>query len=472
MTMQDQSKMRDRKPKQRDLRSERQRRRLRPEVLGLEDRLLLAGLGALDDSFGGSGVITVPLTAPNAPASLYQTATAVAIDGNANIVAAGWLTPTDELQYGESAATVARVLPTGTLDSSFNGNGMKLIYDGVNPQGDGYAQDSFSGIARDGAGNISFSNPSDRADPYLILVGGHQNNYDPSGPSPGSEFLLTRLDSQGNVDPSFGNQPTGSPDQGSEIIPSFGANSFDSATAALVQPNSTILVSGSSFTVSGESGELPLARLTSSGTLDPSFRNNGQSLLSIPGVDGNIDISAMGFQDGTSKIILAGTAQVDGTNEFLVVRLNTANDTIDNTFGPSQNGVVLIPFASDAYGVSMAIDPSSGRIIVAGYAAVSGGTSSAFALAALTAGGILDPTFGDQGTVTSNFQNGTDIGYAVALQPDGKIVVAGSATIGGQTDAALARYTSTGGLDKSFGLNPTGPQCPRPETRPDRDEHR
>src|SRR5215213_5922834 len=69
---------------------------------------------------------------------------------------------------------------------------------------------------------------------------------------------------------------------------------------------------------------------------------------------------------------------------------------------------------------------------------------------AQAAPGDLDPTFGTGGKVVTNFTNREDVGYPMAIQPDGKIVVAGTA---GNAKFALARYTSDGSLDASFGGN-------------------
>ena len=78
-------------------------------------------------------------------------------------------------------------------------------------------------------------------------------------------------------------------------------------------------------------------------------------------------------------------------------------------------------------------------------------------LAALTANGTLDQNFGPShsGTVTTAFQSGFDTANGVAIQPDGKIVVAGSAQLDTYyTLAALAPYTSSGTLDQTFGPSP------------------
>ena len=70
---------------------------------------------------------------------------------------------------------------------------------------------------------------------------------------------------------------------------------------------------------------------------------------------------------------------------------------------------------------------------------------------AQTQSGTLDPSFGTGGKVTTDFAGSGDGAGAIAVQPDGKLVAAGAATINDQVDFALARYNSDGTLDTSFG---------------------
>jgi uncharacterized delta-60 repeat protein len=73
------------------------------------------------------------------------------------------------------------------------------------------------------------------------------------------------------------------------------------------------------------------------------------------------------------------------------------------------------------------------------------------------AGGDLDPTFGTAGLVTTDFESRDDFGVGAALQPDGKIVVAGNSAVFGpfNVDFALARYNPDGSLDSTFGSGGT-----------------
>lgn len=95
---------------------------------------------------------------------------------------------------------------------------------------------------------------------------------------------------------------------------------------------------------------------------------------------------------------------------------------------------------------------ADGKILVAGYMIPSGGKSK-FAVARLTSDGVIDQTFGSAGLDTISFGAGPDEAYALAVQPDGKILVGGITTQNAQADFALIRLQSNGALDSQFGTN-------------------
>ncbi len=110
------------------------------------------------------------------------------------------------------------------------------------------------------------------------------------------------------------------------------------------------------------------------------------------------------------------------------------------------------------------VQPGDGRIVVSGYTtntvpSPQPPNNHDFALARYDAKGNLDPAFGG-GQVTSALGSQFDETYAVALQPDGKIVVAGQTEIRtnntSHKEFAVARYDSTGGADRGFGINGNG----------------
>ncbi len=103
---------------------------------------------------------------------------------------------------------------------------------------------------------------------------------------------------------------------------------------------------------------------------------------------------------------------------------------------------------------------SDGKIVVAGSSRSfnpSGGGTSDFALARYNTDGTLDPTFNFTGKVVTDFSGSGsgDFAHALAIQSDGKIVVAGDSDASGKlySDFALARYTSRGRLDRRFGAS-------------------
>ncbi len=148
------------------------------------------------------------------------------------------------------------------------------------------------------------------------------------------------------------------------------------------------------------------------------------------------------------KIILVGrTATPQGTT-FAVVRY-TRDGSLDTSFGSGGKVTTAVGTPnSQAFAVALQGD---GKILVAGTA--DGGTSGIdFALVRYNSDGSLDTGFGTGGKVTTAFGNGSDSAYALLLQADGKIVLGGETDAGATgLDFALARYNSDGSLDTGFG---------------------
>jgi uncharacterized delta-60 repeat protein len=116
----------------------------------------------------------------------------------------------------------------------------------------------------------------------------------------------------------------------------------------------------------------------------------------------------------------------------------------DPSFG--RNGVTTVHVLADA-GLAVAMQPDE-KIVEVGYA--SRDKIYRYALLRTDVDGRLDPTFGSSGVVTHYVSNG--VGYGVALQPDGRIVTAGSATVGGLPQQSLVRFLPDGEVDPSFGV--------------------
>jgi uncharacterized delta-60 repeat protein len=425
--------------------------RLRPEVIGLEHRLVLSTAGTLDTSFGSNGVEQVYFTPPGQTTSPLQSANAVAIDSAGNIVTAG--STNSASPTAPTSATVARLTSAGTPDHNFTPTGKVVVSSALGPPSDFPPADTFSSIVKDSSGNILLNNTTD-----LIMVGTH-TPYSALSTGPENDFSVVRLSSSGGQygqDTTFGSSSDTDPSDPGIVSISFSAfkpgTAQDSATAALLQPDNTILVTGFS---PASNYQIPLARLNFDGTLDTAFGSSvqpGTEFLSVPGVTTGdfISITAMAFQ-GSAKVILAGYADVNGQLDILLVRLNTSDDSIDTSFGNDHNGVSLVPVPSGTDISSLAIDPNSGRIIVAGASTL---VTIPSTLAVFTAQGSPDPSFGpsNNGLVAVSGMNIA----GVALQSDGSIVLAGSTGSSASPVAALARYTSGGVPDASFGPSGTG----------------
>ena len=147
------------------------------------------------------------------------------------------------------------------------------------------------------------------------------------------------------------------------------------------------------------------------------------------------------------KIVVAGDSWFD-TDDFAVARYNS-DGSLDMSFG--SGGMVTTDFGDNEYANAVAIKPD-GKIIVAGTSlhGILPDQTSQFALIRYTSDGSLDTTFDADGIVITDFGSSLDGGNAVTLLPDGKILVAGFGSNGIDLDFALARYNSDGSLDTSF----------------------
>jgi uncharacterized delta-60 repeat protein len=113
-------------------------------------------------------------------------------------------------------------------------------------------------------------------------------------------------------------------------------------------------------------------------------------------------------------------------------------------------GTAVTEFPSSYSGARAVTVQADGRVVAAGFAHTDHSVLQDVALVRYDPGGTPDPTFGDGGRVRTDFGGRFDEALAVAVQPDGRIVVAGSSGDATGTDMAVARYTRDGSLDASF----------------------
>lgn len=244
------------------------------------------------------------------------------------------------------------------------------------------------------------------------------------------------------------------------LDPTFGNNgkvitafgtADDLALRLALQPDGKIIVVG----VAGDSSfnsDFAVARYNSNGTLDTSFDGDGKVTDDINGDEDSANTVAL-QPDG--KIVVAGQAVDDffGDADFAITRYNS-NGSIDTGF--DVDGLVTQDFDFNFDEATGAVIQPDGRIIVAGTARISGSgfSDDDFAVVRLNSNGSLDSSFGSNGTVETDFGPGDDSVTKALLQSDGKLLVVGAAENAfGDEDFAIARYDANGDLDTSFGLD-------------------
>lgn len=215
------------------------------------------------------------------------------------------------------------------------------------------------------------------------------------------------------------------------------------------------------FEISLSADRLPVTQGHSASLEVSVTRKNGFSgavSLSVGGLPGGVGFAPVTVEAGSSTATLTLSAAPDAPHSLptaatvtgrsgaleagkpLTVTVRGPAGSLDTTFGK----VVLPVGQGDDYAYAMAVQPD-GKVVLAGQA------GSDIAVVRLTRDGAPDASFGQGGKVITDV-SGSDVAYAVAVQPDGKVVVAGSAVVGGSgRDFVLVRYNPDGSLDSSFG---------------------
>ncbi len=290
-------------------------------------------------------------------------------------------------------------------------------------------------------------------------------------------FALARYLPNGILDPTFGRVST--PYAGTTFIPfsiSDGIN--DRANSVALQPDGKIVLGG--WTNKDGITYFALARFTATGQLDPTFgKTNGLTagtiFLPFTITNGDNDQATKIALQSDGKIILSGLSAFDRASYFAVARF-TIDGQLDLSFDGKNGappGTNYIPFGIAGGTVDVATGlavKSNGSIILGGYSEDITGQNTYFAVASFTPDGNLDPCFGGHngsqpGTSYITFSiadlgltdTTIDIATSLALTPDDAIVMGGFSTHGRNECSyfSLARFTSKGHLDTTFGKTKT-----------------
>jgi uncharacterized delta-60 repeat protein len=201
---------------------------------------------------------------------------------------------------------------------------------------------------------------------------------------------------------------------------------------ALLPSGESLVLNGGIVNGDGVNGTA--SRYSTNGSIDSTFGVAGQA----PGLGLAGGIAVL---TATSKFMVAGSLTISpsltiggGTSAFLLVRYNSVG-TLDNTFG--SHGGVATPFPGNLSSTALAVAiQSNGDIVAAGLTAPNSLSPTDFALARYTSSGKLDTTFGSGGLVTTAFGSGSNLVNSLLIQADGKIVAVGNSN--GAT--TIARY--------------------------------
>jgi uncharacterized delta-60 repeat protein len=395
--------------------------------------------GTLDPSFGIGGGNGTSI-------SFYDSAQRVFILPDGKILVAGETAFVGFHAYGPSPA-MARFNSNGMLDTTFGQNG---VVNGL-------------------MGNMQVHDVLLQPDGKIVFVGG----LDPTYNSHPNDFGIARFNSDGTKDLTFGNNG---------LVRTSIGGSKDIARGVVYLPDGKLLVAGYTIGTVTSPGAIDFARYNSNGTLDTTFGEGGivyhlvgsaNSSPQINGLirlsDGKLMVNGNGFfarfrPDGNfdpdfgnngfvghphaggrmtlqpdGKILTADSETTFNYIAFAISRFNSTNGTPDAAFGT--NGTVVTPFRKNTvwYAEAVATEAvvkSNGEIIAIGTTRyINGSDSSTFAAAHYTANGVLIAK------TAIPFPPYQASGTTLAIQPDGKIVLAGYIATN-DNDIAIARLTA------------------------------
>ncbi len=351
--------------------------------------------GFLDQAFGSGGIATFP---PSSESTAY----AVAVQEDGKIVTAGF-------RGLGGAFTLARFNVDGSFDETFNGSG--------------WVTTSSFGGGSDGGNCFSVLVQPDGK----ILASGYFDY-----PSSQQSFGMVRYNSDGSLDGSFGT--------GGIVITWIGTGNC-TASRSVLQGDGKILTVGKYGSTPVDS--TVVVRYLDDGTVDESFGTDGQLRIGAGSRMIGSDIAVQ--PDG--RIMVVGNL-LSGSNWQIFVFRADQNGIPDPLFGDDGLAIASMDDAFSSEVVALALQPD-------GKAVVCGRTNAALNYDALllrfNTDGSLDNTFDQDGMVSTAFSYDADAGFDVLVQPDGKILLVGYSMA--TNNLLLARYSSAGSLDPSFGVD-------------------
>jgi uncharacterized delta-60 repeat protein len=324
---------------------------------------------------------------------------------------------------------IVRYMPDGTLDPNFATSGIySKNLTGISDECQSYAV----GIQSSGK----------------IVVGGY------TWTNSNKDFVLARFNTDGTLDGTFGS--AGTPGIVITPVSTITTNAgVDIIRSLVIQPDNTIIAAG--YAWNGTDNDFVVAKYSADGVLDGTFGTGGYTITNVNGAD---MVNAVAVNNTTGSIYVAGTSNVGGTTGDATIACYTSGGALNSSFNTT--GILTLGLSGndEAYGVAV---QSDNNVLFTGKKSAPLNTTDLF-IARYKPDGTPDTNFGGTGLVTTNFgpgaTNSNDEGWGIAIQGDGAIIVAGTTDGNGTYDFLLARYSSNGNPDVSFGPSATGMSAP------------
>ncbi|UQX01270.1 calcium-binding protein [Streptomyces sp. RerS4] len=210
---------------------------------------------------------------------------------------------------------------------------------------------------------------------------------------------------------------------------------YENIAGMVVQPDGKIVTVGDGY-FDDTSGDFVLVRYNTDGSLDTSF--GGDGIVTTDFDVNNEEARALALQPDGKIVAVGGSTSIAGTGAWASARYNS-DGSLDTTYGDGGRALTDPDVDTIDTAEAVAVQPNGALVL--------GGSSfGRWTVARLTPAGGPDTSFGGDGIVITDFGGGACCGVSdLALQSDGRIVAAGSAS-----GFALARYNADGSLDTGF----------------------
>ena len=402
--------------------------------------------GSLDHTFDGDGKLSTDFN------NNIDAVSSIAIQSDGKIVVAGYSSypENDEDEDHADSNAIARYNSDGSPDKTFNNSGTLITQTGadniqcaIQPDGkivlatlygsglnlarlnsDGSSDSTFSSanhLTRSDGSYFAAKSLALQSDGKIVLGGLWLNT------AAKADFALARFNKNGSLDSTFDK----------DGIQTTDFRTYDDIINAIaIQNDGKIVAVG--YASNGSNNAFAIARYNINGLLDSTFDTDGKKMNFI----GSYDVYAVSLDiQNDGKIVAAGyNSQSEYITNIAIAKYN-ADGTLDKTLNGT-GAIISHTLLKNTALIKTAVQ-KNGKIAAAGY--YWSGTKQIYFVASCNADGSKDKTFSHDGIQTTDFTLAD-----IKIQPDGKIVTAGTVYNGSNGSVEIVRYNTNGSLDNSF----------------------